>query len=86
MQTSSLSSSILYKVQSFFAYLDHFDGEFKLRVGFEIVQHAVERCGVDVSVARVAGRVAGCVPYNVVPSIGYTLFVEDKKKEREICG
>ena len=51
------------------SHLDDFDGEFKLSVGFQIVQHAIEDCRIDVAVARIAGRVAGRVPDDVVTRI-----------------
>lgn len=54
----------------FDSYFDHFDGEFKLRVGFQIVQHAIQHRRVDVTVARITRRVARRVPDNVVTRIG----------------
>lgn len=61
-------------------YFNNFDGKFELRVGFQVVQHAIEGRRVHVPVAWVAGRVTGRVSDDVVPRIGDSLL-----KQRNFC-
>lgn len=61
-------------------YLDDFDGEFELSVGFQVIQHAIEDGRVHVTIAWIARRVAGRVPHDVVSRISDNL----KRKGRDI--
>lgn len=54
-------------------YLYNFDSEFILRVGLQVVDHAVEICGIEVLVTRIVGVVRWCVAYHIVSIVCHKL-------------
>lgn len=57
------------------SYLDLLDRKLVLRVGLQIVNHAVEIGGVEIFVSRIVAVMVGCVTHRVVPIIGDILKI-----------
>jgi len=57
------------------SYLDQFNREFVLRVGFQVVNHTIEISGVVIFVSGITAVMVGCITHHVISIIGDILKI-----------